>query len=260
MKKFFVCLLFLCVIGVVAQNPIQVRLLKKEKLDCSNFVGVDRFDSRYYIKDAALEKNRDGNIQSYSNLQLGKINQVHVFNALKIAVLHKNFNSVVLLDNRMAEISILNFNNSLPYRLITEVTYANESTLWLFNALTLQLELFDYKAQKTKLNTLPFKNEVLALQSDYNNVYALTGLSFYHYNYTGSLISETNHDGFDDFKLGSGFIVFKKENSLYYKKNDNKKIQILKIPKKTIKQFFVMNQTLYIYDGELLYYYQLLNI
>jgi hypothetical protein len=69
-----------------------------------------------------------------------------------------------------------------------------------------------------------------------------------------------NHDGFDDFKLGSGFIVFKKENSLYYKKIDNKKIQILKIPKKTIKQFFVMNQTLYIYDGELLYYYQLLNI
>ena len=167
---------------------------------------------------------------------------------------------MVLLDNRMAEISILNFNNSIPYRLITEVTYANESTLWLFNALTLQLELFDYKAQKTKLNTLPFKNEVLALQSDYNNVYALTGLSFYHYNYTGSLISEMNHDGFDDFKLGSGFIVFKKENSLYYKKNENKKIQILKIPNKTIKQFFVMNQTLYIYDGELLYYYQLLNI
>ena len=260
MKKFVVCLLFLCSMGVAAQNPIQVRLLKKEKLNCSNFVGVDRFDSRYYIKNSALEKDQDGNIQSYSNLQLGKIDQVHVFNALKIAVLHKNFNSVVLLDNRMAEIGILNFNNSLPYRLITKVTYANESTLWLFNALTLQLELFDYKRQKTKLNTLPFKSEILAIQSDYNNVYALTELSFYHYNYTGSLISEMNHDGFDDFKLGSGFIILKKENSLYYKKNDNKKIQILKIPKKTIKQFFVMNQTLYIYDGELLYYYQLLNI
>ena len=246
--------------GVVAQNPIQVRLLKKEKVEWSNFVGVDRFDSRYYIKNTALERNQGGNIQSYSNLQLGKIDQVHVFNALKIAVLHKNFNSVVLLDNRMAEIRILNFNNSLPYRHITEVAYANESALWLFNGLTLQLELFDYKTNKTKLNTLPFKNEVLALQSDYNNVYALTKLSFYHYNYTGSLISEMNHDGFDEFKLGSGFIIFKKENSLFYKKNDNKKIQILKIPKKTIKQFFVMNQTLYIYDGKLLYYYQLLNI
>ena len=236
MKKFVVCLLFLYVMGVVAQNPIQVHLLNKEKVDWSNFVGVDRFDSRYYIKNAALEKNRDGNIQSYSNLQLGKIDQVHVFNALKIAVLHKNFNSVVLLDNRLAEIDILNFNNRLPYRLVTEIAYANESTLWLFNALTLQLELFDYKANKTKLNTLPFNGEVLALQSDYNNVCALTGSSFYHYNYTASLVSKTRHDGFEDFKLGADFIIFKKENTLFYKEKNNKRIRVLKIPKKTINE------------------------
>ena len=260
MKKFFVYSILLFVVGVMAQNPIQVRLIKKEKVEWSNFVGVDRFNSRYYIKNGAIEKNQYGNIQSYSNLQLGKIDQVHIFNALKIAVLHKNFNSVVLLDNRMAEINILNFNNSLPYRLITEISYGNESALWLFNALTLQLELFDYKTQKTKLNTLPLEREIMALQSDYNNVYALTEFCFYHYNYTGSLILKMNHDGFDDFKLGSDFVIFKKENSLYYSENINGKFQILKIPKKTIKQFFVMNQTLYIYDGELLYYYQLLNI
>lgn len=260
MKKIVFCLILLCATVAIAQKPVEVSLLKKEKVDWSNFVGIDRFNSIYYLKNAALEKNRDGNLQSYSNLQLGKIDQVHVFNALKIAVLHKNFNSVVLLDNRLAEIDILNFNNRLPYRLVTEIAYANESTLWLFNALTLQLELFDYKANKTKLNTLPFNSEVLALQSDYNNVYALTGSSFYHYNYTGSIISKMNHDGFHDFKLGSGFVIFKKENSLYYRENINNKFHILKIPKKTIKQFFVMNQTLYIYDGELLYHYQLLNI
>jgi hypothetical protein len=260
MKKIVFCLILLYATGAIAQKPVEVSLLKKEKVDWSNFIGIDRFNSIYYLKNAALEKNRDGNLQTYSNLQLGKIDQVHIFNALKIAVLHKNFNSVVLLDNRLAEIDILNFNNRLPYRLVTEIAYANESTLWLFNALTLQLELFDYKANKTKLNTLPFNGEVLALQSDYNNVYALTGSSFYHYNYTASLVSKTRHDGFEDFKLGADFIIFKKENTLFYKEKNNKKIRVLKIPKKTIKQFFVMQQTLYIYDGKLLYHYQLLNI
>jgi hypothetical protein len=74
------------------------------------------------------------------------------------------------------------------------------------------------------------------------------------------LVSKTRHDGFEDFKLGADFIIFKKENTLFYKEKNNKKIRVLKIPKKTIKQFFVMQQTLYIYDGKLLYHYQLLNI
>ena len=257
MKKPIVLILLFSVLVASAQNTIALTLLKKEKFSYDYFVGVDRFESLYYIKNDALEKKSDSGLQSYSNLQLCKIDQVHIFNALKLAVLHKNFNSIVMLDNRMAEINSINFNNITPYRLVTEIAYANESALWLYNALSLQLELFDYKTQKTKLNSLPFDREVVALQSDYNNVFALTASDLYHYNYTGSLISKIKHHGFEDFKLGSNFSIFKKGNLLFYKKNNSAEFEVLKTSKKIIKQFFVMNQTLYIYDGEFLYHYQL---
>ena len=243
--------------AVIGQKSIVTNLIKKEKVSQRCFVGIDRFESLYYLKGDALEKKTASNLQSYSNLQLGKIDQVHIFNALKIAVLHKNFNSVVLLDNRMAEINIINFNNQSTYRLVTEIAYANESSLWLYNALSLQLELFDYKTLKTKLSSLPLESEVLALQSDYNNVYALTATELYHYNYTGSLVSKITHNGFEDFKLGAHFMIFKKDGLLFFKNNNNPEFEILKTVKKTIKQFFVMDQTLYIYDGEFLYHYQI---
>tara|TARA_Y200000002_G_scaffold376954_1_gene381685 strand:- start:1504 stop:2283 length:780 start_codon:yes stop_codon:yes gene_type:complete len=256
-KKLILILSLLETFAVIGQKPINTNLIKKEKFSQPYFVGVDRFESIYYLKGDALEKKMASKLQSYSNLQLGDIDQVHIFNALKISVLHKNFNTVVLLDNRMAEINIIDFNNQPTYRLVTEIAYANESALWLYNALNLQLELFDYKTLKTKLSSLPFDCEVLALQSDYNNVFALTASELYHYNYNGSLISKIRHNGFEDFKLGADFIIFRKGDLLFYKKNNKSEFEVLKTGKKIIKQFFVMDQTLYIYDGEFLYHYQL---
>ena len=173
-------------------------------------------------------------------------------------MLHKDFNTIVLLDNRLAEIRIIDFNNIFPYRRLSQIAYANENSFWLFNSINLELELFDYKRQKTQLRSLPFNEEVICLNSNYNNVFALTKSKFFHYNYTGSQVSKIEHKGYDKFKLGDDFIIFKKDNSLFYKNFSNDQIQFLKTQKKIIKQFFVMNQTLYIYDGEYLYHYQLL--
>jgi hypothetical protein len=99
---------------------------------------------------------------------------------------------------------------------------------------------------------------LIALQSNYNNVLALTPTTLYHYNYTGSLISKMEHNGLEDFILWGDQIIALKNNMLYTKSISNDTFQILNIPKKTIKQFFVMNQTLYIYDGENLYQNQLI--
>ena len=258
MKNIFICLCLAIGCPSKSQNEIQINLIDKETFSCEEFFGIDRFNSIYYLKNQAFEKDVNGETQSYSNLQLGKIDQVHIFNPLKIPVLHKNFNSIVLLDNRMSEIKIINFNELTPYRRVTNVAYANDSSLWLFNSISQQLELFDYLAEKTKLKTLPLNQEIISVESDYNNVYVLTPSRFLHYNYTGSLISELNHEGFNKFKLGSDFIIFQKQNSLFYKLISDNYLKPLKTHKKTIKQFFVIDQTLYIYDGKFLYHYQLL--
>jgi len=84
MKKlsFLTLTLFLCT--VQAQDYLEAKFLKKTKTEWNDFVGVDRFDKYYFIQDNTLYNKRDEKIQSYSNLQLGEINEVQVFNALKV--------------------------------------------------------------------------------------------------------------------------------------------------------------------------------
>ena len=259
MFRYSCCILLLISVFVQSQSDLSVQFLKKTSVDWDHFVGVDPFDALYYIKNQSLVKDNNGKVQQYSNLQLGAIDHVNIFNTLKIVVHYKDFNSVVLLDNRLAEINIVSFNEVLPFRDITAVSYANENTLWLYNAITLQLELFDYDTQNTQLKSLPIEDEPHALAGDYNNVFALTPSTIYHYNYTGSIIQTIAHQGFDKFQLNNDRLFLKKDNALYCIKSNSSKITPIKIPKILVKQFFVMNQTLYIYDGEFLHYYQLLN-
>ncbi|MDA9760572.1 hypothetical protein N9C87_04410 [Flavobacteriaceae bacterium] len=258
MKKlsFLTLTLFLCT--VQAQDYLEAKFLKKTKTEWNDFVGVDRFDKYYFIQDNTLYNKRDEKIQSYSNLQLGEINEVQVFNALKVVILHKRQNTVVLLDNRLAELLELNFNTINPYRLVNGVALSSDTSIWVYNELTLQLELFDYETNKTRLRTLPLDEQKVRMNSDYNNVYVLTDSLFYEFNYTGSLVRKINHPGFDSFRVFNEILLFKRDNTIFYRVNNSDKFQILKIPKNLIKQFFVMNQTLYIYDGEFLHHYQLI--
>ncbi|MGB2386436.1 MAG: hypothetical protein ACPH8A_04455, partial [Flavobacteriaceae bacterium] len=159
--------------------------------------------------------------------------------------------------NRLAELSEINFNTTTPYRLINNVALGSDTTFWIFNTLTLQLELIDYETSKTKLNTIPLDDKALVIDSNYNNLYVLTASYFYQFNYTGSLIYKIKHNGFEDFKMMNEGVLFKKNNNIYYKPSNSSEFHILEIPKNLIKQFFVMNQTLYIYDGEFLHHYQL---
>jgi len=146
-----------------------------------------------------------------------------------------------------------------PLRTLSHISNGNDTTFWLFDSNTLQLELFDYNLSKTRVKTGPFQNEILGLDSDYNYCWVLTENELHCYNYMGSLISKLPHAGFTDLKLWNGILFLLKENTIYYKLKDSDSFLILNLPKILVKQFFVTNQTLYIYDEEFLHHYQLIN-
>lgn len=258
MVKFYFIALSLFSVSAYAQLQWYNQTEKQLEIDMDQFIGIDRFENLFYIKNQTLFLKKNDQTLNYANLQLSSIDKVEIFNNLKLGVLHKNFNSVVMLDNRLSEIAIIDFNKINPIRTVSNITYASENNFWLFNTLTLELELFNYDTQKTIQKTLPIGEQIIALQSDYNNVFALTPTALFHYNYMGSLVSKTDHIGLENFKLWGDYLIFQKENNLYFKNISDSEIKDLGISKKTIKQFFVMNQTLYIYDGEILHQYQLL--
>lgn len=116
-----------------AQNKILVDLTDKDSLNADVFISKNNFENLYYIKDNVLFKKSDKQTINYSNIQLGKITSVHTFNPLKINVLYSDLNTVVILDNRLAEVSKLDFNQQQPYKNISHITTGFDNTIWLFN-------------------------------------------------------------------------------------------------------------------------------
>ena len=72
-------------------------------------------------------KKQEDKLLKYSNLQLGPITSANSFNPLKINVFYKAFNTVIILDNRLAEIYKIDFNQTKPYKNIS--TFINYNYL-----------------------------------------------------------------------------------------------------------------------------------
>ena len=250
--------LFLLFTGsICCQETIETSLISKTKLNADTFIGVDNFESTFYIKENAFSSDRKLGPVEYSNIQLGNITSANTFNPLKINLFYKDFNTVIILDNRFAEIFKIDFNTLQPYKNITHISTGNDNTLWLFNQNTQQLQLYDYKSNIKRAETLPIQNAVLGLKSNYNFCWLLTKKYIYKYNYFGSLISKIPNDGFTHLAETNGDIILKKNNSLFYLKKNNETITPIAIPNLLIKQFFVMGETLYIYADETLLQFQL---
>lgn len=241
-----------------AQQSIETTFVNKTELNVEIFVGIDNFETTYYLNNNELFKTENGNVVStYSNILLGQITSVNTFNPLKIVVFYKAFNTIVILDNRLSEMFKLDFNTIQPFKDITHITTGIDNTIWLFNQTTQQLENYDYKANVTRIKALPIQSEVIDLTSNYNFSWLLTKDYLYSYNYVGSLLSKIKNTGFTKLIQTNGNLILQKENQLFYLPKDTEVFLELKIPKLLIKQFFVINETVYIYDDEFLYQYRL---
>ncbi|MBF8150219.1 hypothetical protein ITJ86_09940 [Winogradskyella sp. F6397] len=261
MQKLVFLLLFFCSFCVAQENTAQhfTAILKDStNIEAKSIFGVDNFGTLYYATEnnSFHKKTKDTTI-TYANFQLGDITSANTFNPLKINLFYRDFNTVVILDNRLAEISKINFNSIQPYKNVSFVSSGFNNSIWLFNDDFQYLELYDYKTNTIKLKTVPVQSEVLDLKSDYNYCYLLTKTHLYVYNYFGSLIRTIENSGYDSLAFNEAHLVLKKGESLFILEKNESIIQPIKHPKMLIKQFLVTNETVYIYGLNLLRHYQL---
>ncbi len=257
MRKLFYILFLFGFIGV-AQQQVKASIKDSTNLKAESIFGVDTFGTLYYTtENNTFHKKTKDTIITYANFQLGEITSANTFNSLKINLFYQDFNTVVILDNRLAEIYKIDFNTTTPYKNVSFVSAGFDTTLWIFNQDLQQLELYDYKSKKIRLKTVPVQSNVLDLKSDYNNCYMLTENYLYIYNYFGSLIGKHKNEGFEKMAFSKAHLVLKKVGHLYILQKNETKIQSIVHPNLLINQFLVTNETLYIYDNEILRHYQL---
>jgi hypothetical protein len=256
--RYFKYICLFIITSVNSQEFINARPISSTDLKIDKIVDIDNFETFYYLDDNIIYKQqKDGTSINYSNYQLGEITTANTFNPLKINLFYQDFNMVIVLDNRLAEIFKIDFNTVQPYKNITYVSTGFDNTLWVFNVDFQKLELYDYKTNQTRFSAVPVQSLVLDLESDYNYCWLLTENYLYQYNYFGSMISKIKNTGFTEISKSNGHLVLKKGDTLYFKHKDREEITPINLPKLLINQFLLTNETLYIYDLEKLHKYQL---
>ncbi|WP_158847256.1 hypothetical protein [Algibacter sp. L1A34] len=245
-------ILFLFTLSMFSQEAIETTLIKKTPLHAETLVSVNNFGTAFYINNNVFYKKQNDIILNYNNLQLGYLVSANTFNPLKINLFYKDFNTIIILDNRLAEIFRTDFNTIKNYKNVSYISTGNDNTVWVFNQNNQKLELFDYKLNSSRAQTQPIQSDVLDLKSNYNYCWLLTKNHLYTYNYFGSLIKKIDNDGYTTIAVNNENLVLKKDNTLFYlNKNDEQPIPI-SLPNLIINQFFVINETLYIYSQKTL--------
>ncbi|GAA3596290.1 hypothetical protein Q4Q39_08090 [Flavivirga amylovorans] len=255
--KYVIYLFLLLPCSISAQKTIETSFIKKTDFKASQIVTIDNFGTKYFISNNVFNKKGIDRTITYNNLQLGNITTANAFNPLKINLFYKDFNSVIILDNRLAEIFKIDFNTLPDYKNVSHVSTGHDNTIWIFNENNQKLELFDYRSLTTRAQTVPIQSIVLDLKSNYNFCYLLTKNYLYTYNYFGSLIKRIKNNGHTQLSESNGDIFLKKENALVYLKKGTETIIPILIPNLLINAFFVTNETLYIYANEILHEYKI---
>lgn len=245
-------ILFLFTLSIFAQEPIEATLIKKTTLEANNLISINNFGTSFYINNNVFYKKQDQTTLNYNNLQLGELFSANTFNPLKINLFYKDFNTLIVLDNRLSEIFRTDFNAIKNYKNVSHISTGHDNTVWVFNQNNQKLELFDYKLKTTRAQTQPVLNEVLDLKSNYNYCWLLTKNHLYTYNYFGSLIKKIDNDGYTNIAQNNENIVLKKDNNLFYLNEENQQPVLINLPNLIINQFFVINETLYIYNQKTL--------
>ncbi len=222
--------------------------IRTTPIDATTFIGVDSFQNVYTLKGKAFYKN---NQENYQNLNLGEIFSIDIRNPFKIVLFYKNFNTVILLDNRLNEIEKIQFDFNISF-----AVKASSNALWLFNQETRRLENFNYKKQETTIFSPPFfgKN-IRNIKGDLNNVFLHCRDAVIVYDYLGNISNEYSIPETARFEVSENRFVLQQNQELYWlEKQHAKKI---KLPSLKVKDFYFSNHNLYIFDGAALHHFKI---
>lgn len=256
----FVCLLILTVLTGSSQE-LKAEFEAQVSLDADSFVGMDERKTLYFIKDNVLYKKSDQRTWFYNNPDLGPLHSVNIQNPFKLILFYQNFNSVVLLDNNLSELSQrLDFTRETLYNNVTFVSGSSQNNLWLY-ADDQKLHQYDYKnlSETVQTQAMTFYEsdfEPIALASTYKHVWILSKNGTHRFDEYGVYIDSFQEEGIDwVFPYKKGIIYFKQLQAFYMQDGKSESIELNY--QGTVQTISVNSSYLCIFDGNDLFQYRL---
>ena len=125
----------------------------------------------------------------------------------------------------------------------------------------MRIKKFDFFNQVFTENVqTEIDGNLIDMKSNYNYLWVLTDKYLYKINYNGLIIfKKENKIGSKKIGFYKNDILLSNESELYHLENDKELFTKIKLEKLFIKDFFVINETLYIYDKDHLNKYLILS-
>jgi hypothetical protein len=224
------------------------------------FIGIDKFENLYHINNNTLFKvTESGETIAFKDVLLGDIERVDILNPNKIIVFYRMSNTVVILDNRMTEISRQDFNRLSPFKNVGFAGTSKDQGLWIYNVDLNQLELYDYRYNKSLANSLPIDEEVLSMKNNFNFCFLETDLGFSVFNIYGSLVKKIYLNDIKAFDLYKNNFIIHSANNLILYNEDFELLESIELQTDFYKNFFYKDENLYLYDGNNITRYKIIS-
>ena len=253
MKKLITLFLLLSNIFAFAQDESKhVQLLEKSTLNADVFVGYDKFDFLYFIKNNTLFKVKNGVSLEYKNVALGQISKVDLLNPLKIIVFYQRFNTVVTLDNQLNETLKINFSEIKTPLIISKIGIASQNQLWVFDEITNQIYLCDTGNASLKSVGIPISDEIGFYNTNFNTFEWLNkNNDLYRTTVFGTVTETTLYFEFDAILFANNeVIIYKKEQKIYAFYREKSTFMFIENIDKTFKNLTYKNQILSIFTNQ----------
>ena len=252
---------FIFYIYISYSQEIKTEFVSKTPLQADTFIGVDELNHIYYIKNNVLFKKGDQGTINYSNVSLGKITSVNIQNPFKIVVFYKDFNSIILLDSNLNELTNrIDLTRETHFNNVQFVSISSENNLWIYADDT-KLYLYDYKNNAVKVETQPinfYQNGFLPklIKSTYKNVWLLAQDGVIQFNEYGNYIHFIDIENILYlFPLRNGFVYF--SNNAFFHWKNKKSVPITLNHINAINNIDINNYSIHIFDGKDIYQYRL---
>lgn len=253
MKQFLLFFLFFTSLTAFSQEQ-KLLASRYETVDLvvDQFVGIDKFGFRYFIKNNVLFKQNDKTSLEYKNLSLGKIAKVDLQNPLKLLLFYEDFNTIVTLDNQLNETQRVNFSeNTIPI-IVSATGIASQNRFWIYNSLTQQLGLYDYLKNTLQPLASPFQEELNYYDSDFNYFQWIDEKGNWNTcDVFGKINTIGKVDAFEKIQfIGEKQALYSNEGQLYILDLKNAKKYTLENVEKSFESFYYKDQILSIFTSE----------
>jgi len=251
-----IALFFFSVFGF--SQKAELKFISAIAVEADLYFGKDALGYDYFAKNNVLYKQKNSEKWEYKNLSLGKITSVDLINPLKILVFYRDFNSVILLDNQLSEISKINFSD---FEIVAQTcSMASRNRFWVYDNLTSSLYLLDFLNKKKNTINQPFKSDFTYWKSDYNYWFRITSKNeLYSYDNYGNVIFQGNIPKFDKIVMGENREIFLSLNdNLYFYQSLKGEIKELSLSEGVFDSFDFKNEILSIFTQNKIQNYQII--